>query len=174
MRRGQIATAALVAMLTAATPAVGQPGQPSFWSAGLELIGQSLAAGPEDRIRLRVQTRGEQCGIGQDLIASEAERALRRDGIGVGRELVLGPVLLISVLALPVARGGQVLGCALSVVVELDWRGLAQRVRAFQTVEVLVVPLGEQAGIVRVAVEESVSVLANRLRRELDTAREAR
>ena len=178
MTRRGLAAAAFVVVLTDAAPAPGQSGEPAFWNVGLELIGRWLAEPRREiDLRVRVQTGRGRCAVSEELIASEGERALRRDGIRVATEgLTLGPVLHVYVLGLPVDGRGS--ACAASVVVEADWRGLTEefelrRVRAFQTVSILVAPFEAQAVSVRRNVEESVSMLANRLRREIDAARRA-
>ena len=144
---------------------------------GLELIGRWLVE-PRRGIHLRVQSTGRgRCTVGEELIAAEAERALRRDGLRVATEsFLLGPVLHVTILGLPVEVRGRTAGCTAAVVVEADSVDLTEDlerriVRAFRTVSIMTAPFDAQAISVRQDVEESVSMLANRLRREIDAAR---
>lgn len=177
MKRRGIAAAVFVVVLVGAAPTPGQPGEPEFWKTGLELIGRWLAE-PRRAIHLRVQSTGRgRCTVGKELIVAEAERALRRDGLRVATEsLLLGPVLHVTILGLPVEVRGRATGCTAAVVVEADSVDLTEDferriIRAFRTVSIMTAPFEAQAISVRQDVEESVSMLANRLRREIDAAR---
>ena len=173
MSRREFAVAVgLAVMLGGASPATAQ----LFWSAGIELTAARLGAGD---FWIEVETnvtagRDDRCDIGEEVLSAEAERALRRDAIPARRER--SPAALeVSVIALP--SGGD---CALFVAVELDyWLPSSAlgtmtngSIRAFQHGRLLTG--GSHRTRSRETVEEFVSVLANRLRREIDALQGAR
>ena len=116
------------------------------------------------------------CDIREDLLVAEAERALRRDGIPVRGERSL-MALLVSVVALP-----SNVGCAVSVDLELDhWVPASALgttadgwIRAFEHRVLWMGPRTSRRARTRETVEEFMSILANRLRREVDTLRRVR
>ena len=112
---------------------------------------------------------------GEELIQAEAERALRRDGIPVRRERS-DLALAVSTISMVVrTREGESLGCAVSMLVEFDyWTGVPPRsaVRVFSAHRLLLYETGAAEVRVRQVVDEYVSVMANRLRLELDANRE--
>ena len=184
MRRQGIAVA--VALAVAAVP--GQAFGQDFWDEGLELIGSAMVD-PEGWIKLLVSSQGEgDCVIDEALIVAEVERGMRRDGVRVElapnlfaevlrRHSEEGmPELSVFAVQLPVrTMGNRLVGCVANVEVELDLVGSESAYRAFSAGRLLVRSSPEAMGrSVRQYVEEVVSVLANRLRREIDAVSEGR
>ena len=170
-RRGFAAAVGLVVVVASALPATAQ-----FWSAGIELTAAKLGAGDSwVEVETNVSaSRYDRCDIGEDVLTAEAERALRRDSIPARPER--SPVVLrVSVVALPSGSG-----CALFVAVQLDyWLSSSAlgttangSIRAFE--EGTLLTGSSHRARARETVEEFVSVLANRLRREIDALRGGR
>ena len=174
-RRGFAATVGFVVVLASASPAPAQ----QFLPAGIELAAAELSAGDYSWVEVEAFYSGRpgRCDIGEEVLAAEAERALRRDSIPTRRE-VSRAVLSVSVIALPSASSG--IGCAVSVYVELNYwlsssalgTSTSGWIRAFESGSLLVG--SSHRSRARETVEESVSVLANRLRREIDALQGAR
>ena len=173
-RRGFAATVGLVVVVASASPATAQ----LFWSAGIELTAAKLSAGDSwVEVQTNISASRYGCDIREELLAAEAERALRRDSIPVRRER--SPVVLhVSVVTVVTAASGS--GCALFVDVQFDyWLSSSTlgttangSIRAFQGGTLLTG--SSHRARARETVEEFVSVLANRLRGEIDALQGAR
>lgn len=137
--------------------------------------GMKLAATSERiSVGASVTARDSRCGVNTQLLEAEAERAFRRDGLDVGRPT--STALRIAVITLPsTSVAGLFRGCVASLTIQL----LTVLSTAPETVllaaddgKLFVSGLdGAHVGQLRSGVEESVSVIANRVRRLRDDAR---
>ena len=160
MRR-RLAAAVLVCLPLASPPASGQ----TFHDAALGLVGLALNGGGWVRVGASVNSREGGCSSSEAALQATAERALRQDGIAIRRDP--GVSLWVSVVALPYS-----VGCATAVKIELDFKVGELFVRGFESFELLVGPRGDAADRLLRSVAVMVSTLANRLRLELDVARQ--
>ena len=158
-------------MLLAPGSGAGQ----SLHEAGIELASTFISRSGEAIQILSPGHNSERCGINGAVLATEAERAFRRDGLAARHvELwVPGPVLTIDVAALPVASL-----CAVSLEFKLimttpSGSGFPPQLAA-DGGKLMVSPTGTHAYRARAAVEETVTVIANAIRRSRDASRPER
>ena len=156
----------LVLVLLTARPIAGQ----ELHDSGITLVGAAIAeSGAAIQIYSSVQAR-ERCDINEAVLAAEAERAFRRDGIDAQRVFLpdTGVVLNLVVLAIDAGAGF----CAAALRVELllissAAAGLPPMLAA-QGLTVMDWNRREYVPATRARVEEYVSVIANAVRRARD------
>ena len=149
-------------LFVCAAPAAGQ----EILAGGMALAG----ALPAVEVRVRVKDDNE-CRVNRLVVEAEAERALRRDEIAVTDDPeTAASVLRVSVAVLDSKLIGsdRVIGCASTVNTLLVVP--VQRVVVVAAVnDVLqVASRGNHVDWIRSEIEETVSVIANALRRERD------
>ena len=154
----------IVFVLFTAGPVAGQ----ELHDSGITLVGATIAeSGAAIQIYSSVQAR-EHCDINEAVLAAEAERAFRRDGLNAQRVFLrdTGVVLNLVVLAIEAGAGF----CAAALRVELLFlppAGLPPMLAA-QGLTVMDWNRGEYVSVTRAKVEEYVSVIANAVRRARD------
>ena len=154
----------LVFVSLAAGPVAGQ----ELHDSGITLAGAAIAeSGAAIQIYSSVQAR-EHCDINEAVLAAEAERAFRRDGLDAQRVFLpdTGVVLTLVVLAIDAGAGF----CAAALRVELLFMSPAglPPMLAAQGLTVMDWNRREYVSVTREKVEEHVSVIANAVRRARD------
>ena len=157
----------LVVMLLAPGSGAGQ----SLHEAGIELVSRFVSNSGEAIQILSPGHGSERCGINGAVLATEAERAFRRDGLAARHveSWVPGPVLTIDVAALPVRSLCAVFLEFKLIVATPSGSGVAPQLAA-DGGRLMVSATGAHAYRARAEVEETVTVIANAIRRSRDTS----